>query len=84
MTYFVYILECADKTYYIGSTNNLERRLHAHNNLKSAARYTKMRRPVVLRYVEQVLSRSIALKRELTLKNLTRKEKSELILSVAT
>ncbi|MBP7846421.1 MAG: GIY-YIG nuclease family protein, partial [Candidatus Pacebacteria bacterium] len=36
-SFFVYILECADKTLYIGSTNDLEKRLHQHNNSKSGA-----------------------------------------------
>ena len=53
MSYIVYIVECADKTYYTGSTNNLEKRLKEHNNSKSGAHYTKIRRPVVLRYKEE-------------------------------
>ena len=48
----VYILECADKTLYVGCTNDLEKRLNQHNNLKSGAHYTKIRRPVALRYTE--------------------------------
>ena len=50
MNYFVYILECADKSLYVGCTNDLDRRLDQHNNLKSGAHYTKTRRPVVLIY----------------------------------
>ena len=51
--YFTYILECADKTLYVGSTNDLEKRVYQHNNLKSGAHYTKIRRPVILKYSEE-------------------------------
>ena len=76
MAYFVYIVECADKTYYCGSTNNLEKRIHAHNTAKTGARYTKIRRPVVLKYAEEVVDVSEALKREAAIKRMTRKEKA--------
>jgi putative endonuclease len=79
MAYYVYLLECADKTFYIGSTNDLEKRLHAHNYLKTGARYTRARRPVVLRYSERVLDVSTARKREAALKRLTRIEKQALL-----
>jgi putative endonuclease len=79
MNYFVYILECADKTLYIGSTNNLDKRLVAHNTLKTGARYTKARRPVTLKYFEDCRTKGDALKREWELKKLTRNEKLELI-----
>ena len=81
MSHFVYILECADKTLYIGSTNDLEKRLHAHNHLKSGAHYTKIRRPVVLKYSERLKSLSKARSREAAIKRLTRQEKLELIKS---
>ncbi len=77
--YCVYILKCSDDTLYIGSTNNIEKRLHEHNNLKSAAHYTKIRRPVVLVYIEEVGDLSSARKREAALKKLTRTEKMSLI-----
>ncbi len=79
--YFVYILECADKTFYIGITNNLEKRIHAHNNLKTGAKYTRNRRPVVLKYSESKKDRSKASKREYQLKKLSRTEKVSLIKS---
>jgi len=82
MVYYVYILECADKTLYIGSTNDLEKRLHAHNFSKSGAHYTKIRRPVMLKYSERLLSKRKALKRELALKKLTRMKKLQIISSV--
>ncbi len=77
--HFVYILECADKTLYIGYTNNLERRLHQHNYSKAGAHYTKTRRPVVLRFSQRFRTLSAALKREAALKLLTRKEKLALL-----
>ncbi len=77
--YFVYILECSDKTLYIGSTNNLEKRLQNHNNSKSGAHYTKIRRPVILKYSEKCSDLGSALSREASLKRLSRLEKYKLI-----
>jgi putative endonuclease len=77
--YFVYIVECADKTLYTGYTTDLEKRLKNHNEAKIGAKYTKARRPVVLKYSEKLPTLSEALKREAKIKNLTRKEKLELI-----
>ena len=79
MPHFVYILQCADNTLYVGSTNNLEQRLHTHNHLKSGAHYTKIRRPVTLAYQEKVKDLSTARKREGELKKLSRHEKMKLV-----
>ncbi len=79
--YLVYILKCNDGSLYIGSTNNLQKRLHEHNHLKSGAHYTKIRRPVEIVYTEDVGDISSARKREASLKKLTREEKMLLILS---
>ncbi len=79
MKYFVYILLCADGSFYTGFTTNLEQRLHAHNTLKSGAKYTKTRRPVVLKYSEELSSHSLALKRELNLKKLSHSAKVKLV-----
>ncbi|MFM2357947.1 MAG: hypothetical protein RJA61_684 [Candidatus Parcubacteria bacterium] len=79
MQYFVYMLRCADQSFYIGSTLDLEKRLHAHNNLKSGAHYTKIRRPVSLVYSEKCGSYAVARKREGELKRLSRQEKLSLI-----
>ena len=73
--HYTYILECADKTLYIGSTNDLEKRLYAHNHLKSGAHYTKIRRPVVLKYFETFRVLGKARSREYALKQLSREEK---------
>jgi putative endonuclease len=74
----VYILECADKTLYVGSTNDLARRLHAHNHSKSGAHYTKIRRPVSLKYSEMCGSYSKARAREAEIKRMKREEKLKL------
>jgi putative endonuclease len=79
MRYFVYILECADKTLYTGITNDLEKRLKSHNTSKTGAKYTRSRRPVTLKYQESCATKGLALKREATLKKLNREEKLELI-----
>jgi putative endonuclease len=77
--YYVYILECADHTLYVGVTNNVERRVFEHNFSARGARYTKARRPVVLRYQEKRLTRGDALRREYEIKSLTREEKLRLV-----
>lgn len=76
---FVYILKCSDSSLYTGSTTDLEKRLYEHNNLKSGAHYTKIRRPVELVYSEELETLSLARKREVVLKKLTREEKIALI-----
>ena len=78
MSFFVYILGCSDGTYYVGSTNNLEKRLYEHNFAKSGAHYTKIRRPVVLKYSETVSNLGEARKREAELKKLKRYQKESL------
>lgn len=78
MTYWVYILRCADGTLYTGCTNDLSRRLAAHNAGKGA-KYTRSRRPVELVYREEVPDKSAALRREAAIKGLRRIEKLALI-----
>lgn len=75
---YVYILRCADDTLYTGWSNNLEKRLAAHNAGRGA-RYTRMRRPVKLVYWEPVSDRAAALKRELQIKRLSRAKKEILV-----
>lgn len=82
--YFVYILECADKTLYVGSTNDLEKRVRQHNVAKNGAHYTKIRRPVVLGYSEKCKTFAKARSREAQLKRLTRQKKLHLIRPCAT
>ncbi|MDP3882479.1 MAG: GIY-YIG nuclease family protein [Candidatus Staskawiczbacteria bacterium] len=77
--YFVYILECKDKSLYTGSTNNLEKRLKQHNTAKAGAHYTKIRRPVKLVYFEELKSFKSARKREAEIKSWDKKAKLKLI-----
>lgn len=79
--WFVYILRCADGSLYTGITNDLERRLEQHN-AGTASRYTRSRLPVVLEYREEQPNQSMALKRELAIKSMSRKAKEALIESV--
>lgn len=78
-TYYIYIVQCADSTLYIGSTNNVEKRIRSHNESKTGAHYTKIRRPVKLIYTEEFRTKSEALQREHALKKLSRTEKLKLI-----
>lgn len=77
-TWFVYLLRCADDSFYAGITNDLARRLEKHN-AGTASRYTRGRLPVVLVYQESQADRSQALKRELAIKALSRQAKESLI-----
>jgi putative endonuclease len=73
--WFVYMLLCADLTLYTGVTTDPKRRLLEHNAGPKGAKYTRFRRPVTLVYVEEKVSRSMALQREYELKKLSRAEK---------
>ena len=81
MKYFVYILKCRDASLYVGCTNDLEKRLKEHNELKSGAHYTKIRRPAVLRYSEKFATLKEARKRESEIKSWHREKKLDLIKS---
>jgi len=76
--YFVYLLECRDKTFYCGYTADLERRVEIHNEGKGA-KYTQRRRPVRLVYSEEFENRAEAMRREREIKKYSRKEKQELL-----
>jgi len=78
--YFVYMLLCNDKTFYTGTSNNVQKRVATHNSGKGA-KYTKVRRPVKLMYSEELKNKSEALKREIAIKKLTRKQKEALLKS---
>ena len=83
MSWFCYLLRCADDTLYCGITNDLEKRLAAHNT-GMAAKYTRIRTPVELVFSETCADRSAASKREMQIKKLTREKKLALILASAT
>lgn len=78
MLWTVYMLECADRTLYTGITNNIERRMKMHEN-GTGAKYTRGRTPLKLSYTESHESKSAALKRERTIKSLSRQQKLMLI-----
>jgi len=75
---YVYILKCSDRTLYTGYTNDLKKRISAHNKGKGA-KYTRGRLPVKLIYFEEYTSKSEALHREFTIKKMNRQNKLNLI-----
>jgi putative endonuclease len=75
------MLECSDGSIYTGVTKNVSVRVAVHSS-GDGAKYTRGRRPVVLRYSEQVVGKSAALKREHKIKKLSRARKLEMIESV--
>ena len=75
---YVYILKCADGTFYTGWTNDIDLRIKAHNEGKGA-KYTRGRTPVELVYYEVLPTKSEALKREAAIKKLPRLKKLKLI-----
>ena len=78
MGYYVYILRCADSSLYTGWTTEPERRVRTHNSGKGA-KYTRSRLPVELVYCEAVVDKSEALKREASIRRLSRGEKLKLV-----
>ena len=79
---YVYIVECADGSYYTGWTTDLKRRLAVHNAGRGS-RYTRIRRPVKLVYSEEHPDRTSAQRRELAIKRWPRHRKRALIDSFA-
>jgi putative endonuclease len=77
MSWVCYLLRCADDTFYCGITNDLEKRLAAHN-AGEGAKYTRGRLPVKVVYSESCADKSAALKRELQIKRLSRSAKQAL------
>ena len=77
MTWFCYLLLCADDSLYCGITNDLEKRLISHNT-GEGAKYTRGRTPVKIVYWESCADKSAALKREMQIKRLPREKKREL------
>ena len=77
-TWLCYLLRCADDTLYCGITNDLDKRIMTHN-AGTASKYTRGRGPVKLEFAESCADKSAALKRELEIKNLSRRQKLALI-----
>ncbi len=76
--YYCYIVECVDGSLYTGWTTDPERRVKEHNTGKGAF-YTRWRRPVSLKYLEETTNRSAAQRREYEIKKLTRQKKLALV-----
>jgi len=76
--YWVYIVECADNTYYTGYTPDLKKRLELHNSGRGA-KYTRDRRPVKLAWCKEYHQFKSAFKTERVIKGLTRKQKESLV-----
>ena len=75
---YTYIVRCSDGTYYTGWTNNLAKRIKAHNDGKGA-KYTKARRPVELVYYESFPTKQEAMSREWHIKQYSKNKKESLI-----
>jgi len=76
-------LECRDKSLYCGSTKDLKARIQLHNAGK-ASKYTRSRKPVKLVFFEECKSRNAALKREIEIKAMTRKQKQAIAMRLET
>jgi putative endonuclease len=79
-SFYCYILQCADGTFYTGWSTDPVRREKTHN-AGTGARYTRTRRPVRLVYVEELTDKVSALKRERAIKNMSRSQKERLVAS---
>ena len=80
MSNYTYLLRCADGSLYCGWTNDLDKRLSAHN-AGTASKYTRSRLPVTMVYAEESNTKCDAMRREYAIKHLSREEKEALILS---
>jgi len=78
MSYFVYMLICADESFYLGSTNDVDKRFLAHQSGRGAS-YTRSHKPIKVVYTEELVDKSSALRREHELKKLTHKQKNLLL-----
>lgn len=77
-TYYVYMLRCSDQSLYTGIAKNVEKRLAMHHSGKGS-RYVAARLPALLVYQEALPSKSAALKREIQIKKLNRRQKEALL-----
>ena len=75
---YIYVVECADKSFYTGYTTDIVRRIKLHN-AKKGAKYTRARGPVTLVYFEEYETKSEATKAESSFKKLTRMQKEQYI-----
>lgn len=75
--WYVYILKCSDNSLYTGITNDIDKRIKTHNQ-GNGAKYTRGRLPIKLVYSELVKDKPTALRREIEIKKMSRKQKLEL------
>ena len=75
---YTYMVRCSDGSLYTGWTNDLEKRMRAHNAGRGA-RYTKSRLPVTLEYYEAFETKEEAMRRECAIKRMTRAQKLALL-----
>lgn len=78
-SYYVYILECSDASYYIGITSNLPKRLHEHNVGIDPSAYTFRRKPFELKWFAEFTDVNLAIEKEKQLKGWSRRKKKALI-----
>ena len=78
VAFYVYIILCADGSFYTGYTKNVDKRVRLHSSGKGA-KYTRMHKPQKLAYVENFRSRAAAMKREKRIKKLSHQQKADLI-----
>jgi putative endonuclease len=76
--YWVYVIECADDSFYTGYTTDVERRVREHDR-GEGAKYTRGRTPVELVHTEEFDSKSAAMSREYEIKQLSRRQKEKLV-----
>ncbi|MFC4552978.1 MULTISPECIES: GIY-YIG nuclease family protein [Halorussus] len=76
--HWIYVIECADGSFYTGYTTDVERRVQEHDR-GDGAKYTRGRTPVELVHAERFESKSAAMSREYEIKQLTRREKERLV-----
>ena len=77
--YYVYIIKCSDNSYYVGVTNNLQKRINEHNDGIDSMSYTFSRRPVELVFNQEFLDVNDAIIFEKKLKGWSRAKKEALI-----
>ena len=78
-TYYVYILQCSDNSYYTGVTNDIERRVIEYNQGEDKQAYTFRKRPVKLVWFEYFNDVNQAIGKEKQIKDWSRKKKEALI-----
>jgi len=76
--FYVYLLRCSDDSYYIGHTDDIEKRIAEHNH-GSVSGYTKTRLPIIVLYTQDFMTRDEALTAERQIKGWSRKKKEALI-----